>query len=138
MELLTEHWVSLIFGLISAGALAYAKYVSSEFKNYKKLKAEDEQDKLEEQVQEIVKPLQDKLDECIKHFEFIQQYFRYIIIEDCERLLQKGHMTMDEYQRLNETFKAYHGIGGNGQTTEYYHKAINLNIQKDNEEKGED
>lgn len=138
MELLTEHWVSLIFGLISAGALGYAKYISSEFKNYKKLKTDNEQDELDERIKEIIKPLQEKLEVDSKRFESIKQYFRYVIIEESERLLQKGHMTMDEYQRLSETFKAYHGIGGNSQAEEYYHKAINLMIQDDDKKKGED
>lgn len=138
MELLTEHWVSLIFGLISAGALAYTKYISSEFKNYKKLKTDNEQEELDDRIKIMLKPLQDKLDIDYQRFESIKQYLRYIIIEECERLLQKGYMTTDEYQRLSETFKAYHGIGGNSQAEEYYHKAITLSIKDDDKKKGED
>ena len=35
-------------------------------------------------------------------------------------------------------FKAYHGIGGNSQAEEFYHKAISLQIKDENEKKGED
>lgn len=137
IELFTEHWVSLVFGLISAGALAYAKYISSEFKHYKKLKTDNEQDELDKRIKELIQPIQDKLEVDFHRFESIKQYFKYIIIEDCENLLQKGYMTTDEYQRLSETFKAYHGIGGNSQAEDYYHKAINLTI-RDDKKKGED
>lgn len=139
LELLTEHWVSLVFGLISAGALAYAKHISSEFKNYKKLKDDNEQDELDERIQAQIKPLQNKLDIDFQRFESIKLYFKYIIIEECERLLVKGSMTASEYQKLSETFKAYHGIGGNSQAEEYYHKVINLPLKEDEKQKkGED
>lgn len=137
MELLTNHWISLIFGFISAGALAYARYISSEFKKYKQLEVEDEQEKLDKKIQEFIKPLQDKLDVDFQRFEHIKYYFRYLIIEECERLLEKEYMTAEEYQRLSETFKAYHGIGGNSQAEEYYHKAISLPVRYD-KKKGED
>ena len=138
MELLTQHWISLIFGLISAGALAYARYVSSQFKKYKKLQAEDEQEKLEKKIKEFTTPLQEKLNADYQRFEHIKYYFRYIIIEECERLLEKEYMTAEEYQKLSETFKAYHGIGGNSQAEEYYHKAIALPVRYEKQKKGED
>lgn len=137
MELLTQHWISLVFGLISAGALAYAKYISNEFKRFKKLETDNKQDELDDRMKKLMEPLQAKLDVDYQRFEAIKQYFRYIIIEESERLLQKGYMTTDEYQKLSETFKAYHGIGGNSQAEEYYHKAMNLKIAESTK-KGED
>lgn len=137
MELLTQHWISLVFGLISAGALAYAKYISNKFKHFKKLETDNEQEILDDRMKKLIQPLQEKLDVDYQRFESIKQYFRYIIIQESERLLQKGSMTTDEYQKLSETFKAYHGIGGNSQAKEYYHKAMNLKIAED-AKKGED
>lgn len=137
VELLTQNWISLIFGLISAGAIAYAKYISNKFKHFKKLENDNEQEVLDDRMKELMQPLQDELDIDYQRFEAIKQYFRYIIIEESERLLQKGYMTTNEYQKLSETFKAYHGIGGNSQAEEYYHKAMNLMIKEENEKKGE-
>lgn len=137
VELLTQHWISLVFGLISAGAIAYAKYISNKFKHFKELESENKQDELDDRMKKLMEPLQTKLEVDYQRFEAIKQYFRYIIIQDCERLLQKGFMTTDEYQKLSETFKAYHGIGGNSQAEEYYHKAMNLTVRQD-EKKGED
>ena len=45
-------------------------------------------------------------------------------------------MTQDQYDSLNEFFKLYHGLHGNGQAEEYYDKAMALPI-KDGPKKGE-
>lgn len=138
MQVLINHWITLIFGLLSAGALAYARYISTQFKKYKELEQEEENEKLDKRIKSFTDPLQDKLNVDFQRFEHIKYYFRYIIIEECERLLEKEYMTADEYQRLSETFKAYHGIGGNSQAEEYYHKAIALPVRYDNKKKGDD
>ena len=39
-------------------------------------------------------------------------------------------MTQAQYDQLNEFFKVYHGLGGNGQAEEYYDKAKALPIRE--------
>ena len=39
-QFLVDHIVEILFGLISAGALAFCKYMHSQLKNYKKLLAD--------------------------------------------------------------------------------------------------
>lgn len=140
-ELLTEHWLTLVFGLLSAGALAYAKYIANKFKKYKELEQEDEQDKLNILIEEKLKPIQNRLEDDLNRFNSIKDYYRYLIVEECTRLLNKGSMTAQEYQKLSEIFKAYHGIGGNSQAEDFYHRASKLPVKNEdeveNENKGE-
>lgn len=138
VELLTQNWISLVFGLISAGAIAYARHINNKFKHFKKLETKNEEDELNDKIKNLIEPVQQELKLDDQRFDAIKQYFRYMIIEESERLLQKGFMTTNEYQKLSEMFKAYHGIGGNSQAEEFYHKAISLQIKDENEKKGED
>ena len=36
MEFLVEHFIEIIFGLISAGSLGFCKYLTGQIKEYKK------------------------------------------------------------------------------------------------------
>jgi len=58
LALLTGHFIEIIFGLISAGALAFCKYMHSQMKNYKKLLADQETDKLNETIDSKIEPIQ--------------------------------------------------------------------------------
>lgn len=44
---IAEHLVEIFFGLVSAGALAFCKYLHSQLKNYKKLLEESKDTELE-------------------------------------------------------------------------------------------
>ena len=55
---LTEHIVEIIFGLISAGALAFCKYMHGQTKNYKKMLKEKE---IKEKKQEEINAELEKL-----------------------------------------------------------------------------
>ena len=45
MEILTKYTLDIFFGLISAGALAFCKYMYNQMKNYKKLLEEKKKDR---------------------------------------------------------------------------------------------
>jgi hypothetical protein len=62
MSFIAEHIIEIIFGLISAGALAFCKYTCKEMENYKKLLEEQEAHKYEEMVTKKLEPVQKLLD----------------------------------------------------------------------------
>lgn len=109
----TEHIITLIFGLISAGAIAYCKHLSKKFKEYKKLVEEEEAEKVKDLVKETIKPLLEELELDRKKFEAIKDSYRFRLISLCEIYLERGYLSSKEYSSLSEMWKVYHGLGGN-------------------------
>jgi hypothetical protein len=57
LTFVTEHLVEILFGLVSAGALAFCKYLHSQLKNYKKLLAESKDIELEKTIDSRIEPI---------------------------------------------------------------------------------
>jgi hypothetical protein len=57
LTFVTEHLVEIFFGLVSAGALAFCKYLYSQLKNYKKLLAESKDTELEKTIDSRIEPI---------------------------------------------------------------------------------
>lgn len=139
---IAEHFIDILFGLISAGALAFCKYLHSQLKNYKKMLEEKEKDNLEEAIEAHIEPIKNEIEQLRKyiretevleksHMELIIASYRFRLIQLCRAYLKKGFMTSNEYEQLVEFFKVYHGLGGNGQAEEYYNKVVKLPVQQE-------
>lgn len=139
---IAEHFIDILFGLISAGALAFCKYLHSQLKNYKKMLEEKEKDNLEEAIEAHIEPIKNEIEQLRKyiretevleksHMELIIASYRFRLVQLCRAYLKKGFMTSNEYEQLVEFFKVYHGLGGNGQAEEYYNKVVKLPVQQE-------
>jgi hypothetical protein len=64
---ITEHLIEIFFGLISAGALGFCKYMHSQLKNYKALLAEKQVHDLEETIEARIEPLKHEVEELRKY-----------------------------------------------------------------------
>lgn len=139
---IAEHFIDILFGLISAGALAFCKYLHSQLKNYKKMLEEKEKDNLEEAIEAHIEPIKNEIEQLRKyiretevleksHMELIISSYRFRLVQLCRAYLKKGFMTSNEYEQLVEFFKVYHGLGGNGQAEEYYNKVVKLPVQQE-------
>lgn len=140
MEFLSKYCLELIFGLISAGALGFCKYLHSQLKEYKKLLAAREIELVEKTVDEKIEPILDKLKELqfamseisekeSKDVQIILRSWRFRIIQLCEIFLEQGYMTKNQFTQLSEMYSLYHQLGGNGQVTDYYERTVQLRIQ---------
>lgn len=58
---IAKHILEIVFGLISAGALAFCRYMFKQVKGYKKLLAEKEEFILNQNIDSQIKPIWDKL-----------------------------------------------------------------------------
>lgn len=135
LTFLAEHWVDLIFGLISAGLLGYFRYLTKKFKQYEALIAEKDNEKTKEMIDKELAPIQQELEEEEKKLDAVKEYFKSQIIEQCEIFLEKGYMTPKDYNSLTENWKIYHGgLHGNSQGEDYYRKAIELPIHENEKE----
>lgn len=137
---IVEHFVEIIFGLISAGALAFCRYLYKQLKAYKQLLNDKKYEDLDDRIDEKLKPILDDIEEIRgyirrtenkekRDLELIIASYRFRLVQLCKLYMKKGYMTQDEYDQLTEFFKLYSSLGGNGQAREYYEKTVKLEIR---------
>lgn len=139
LEFITTHLLEIIFGLISAGALAFCKYLYSKMKTYKKLIEEKENSSLDNTIETHIEPIRQEIEELRKyvlesnsdtnkHMDLILSSYRFRLTQLCKAYIQQGFMTNTEYEQLVEFYKVYTGLGGNGQAKTYYERAVQLPV----------
>ena len=140
VEFLSKYGIELVMSLITAGALAFCKYMHSQMKNYKKLLEEKDHDELNDEIDKKLEPIVQEIEELRKYIRevdvnennrinLIIASYRFRLVQLCQIYLRQGYMTSDQYEQLSEFFKVYAGLGGNGQAKAYYDKAIQLPIK---------
>ena len=140
--MLEKYWLELIFGLISAGAIAFCKYLHTQLKDYKNLLEKREDEHIEKTIDEKLKPIQDQ----IKELEFyiaevankekadmskIVASWGFRITQLCELYLEQGYFTHSQYIQLVEMYNLYSALGGNGKVKEYFEKTAQLQMKTD-------
>lgn len=140
MEFLSKYGLELVMSLITAGALAFCKYMHSQMKNYKKLLEEKDHDELNNEIDKKLEPIVQEIEELRKYIRevdvnennrinLIIASYRFRLVQLCQIYLHQGYMTNDQYEQLSEFFKVYSGLGGNGQAKAYYDKAMQLPVK---------
>lgn len=123
-----EHWVSLLFGLISIGIVAYCRFLGKKFKEYQTLVEEKNDQEISEMITDMLQPIQEELNKTQHKFCAIKDSYRFRLITLCEIYLERGYLSAKEYSSLSEMWKVYHELGGNSQAEEYYHKVEQLPV----------
>lgn len=140
LTFVTEHLVEIFFGLVSAGALAFCKYLHGQLKNYKKLLEESKDTELEKTIDSRIEPIQKKIEELRQyiidtkdieknHMQLIISSYKFRLVQLCKEYIKQGFMTQGQYDQLSEFYRVYSGLGGNGQAKEYYELALELPIR---------
>ena len=142
LTFITEHLVEIFFGLVSAGALAFCKYLHGEVKKYRKLLAQQKDEQLEKTIDSRIEPIQEEIEELRKyivetkniektHMGLIISSYKFRLDQLCKAYIKQGYMTQDQYDQLSEFYRVYSGLGGNGQAKEYYDLAQELPIRSE-------
>ena len=137
---IVEHLVEIVFALISAGALAFCRYLYKQLKAYKQLLNDKKYEDLDDRIDEKLKPILEDIEEIRgyirrteskekRDLDLIIASYRFRLVQLCKLYMKKGYMTQDEYDQLTEFFKLYSSLGGNGQAREYYEKTVKLEIR---------
>lgn len=137
---IAQHFIEIFFGLISAGLLAFCRYIYTQMKMYQKLAEEKKDEELEELIEEHIAPIKEDLNNLRsfvleenkiseRHVEIILASYRFRLIQLCQSFLKQGYMTSVQYEQLVEFFKVYTGLGGNGQAKEYYERTLKLPLK---------
>lgn len=153
MEALLAKWgTEILFSLVSAAALGYAKWHGSKLKK-EKLQAEENakiiaEQKLDKKISDAVdislEPIYQELEDLRKycrenenleksHMALIIASYRFRLIQLCKGFLNQGFITTAQMEQLAEFYKLYAGLGGNGQAKVYYDKAMQLPLKVDDE-----
>lgn len=137
---IAQHFIEIFFGLISAGLLAFCRYIYTQMKMYQKLAEEKKDEQLEELIEEHIAPIKEDLNNLRsfvleekkiseRYIEIILASYRFRLIQLCQSFLTQGYMTSGQYEQLVEFFKVYAGLGGNGQAKEYYERTLKLPLK---------
>ena len=137
---IAQHFIEIFFGLISAGLLAFCRYIYTQMKMYQKLAEEKKDEQLEELIEEHIAPIKEDLNNLRsfvleekksseRYIEIILASYRFRLIQLCQNFLKQGYMTSGQYEQLVEFFKVYAGLGGNGQAKEYYERTLKLPLK---------
>ena len=153
MEALLAEWgTEILFGLISAAVMGWAKWHGDKLKKEKiqaeenaKIIAEQKLDqkiegKIEVEVEPVLQELEDLRQYCRdnenlekSHMNLIIASYRFRLIQLCKGFLRQEYITEAQMEQLMEFYKLYKGLGGNGQAEIYYNKAIALPLKTDND-----
>ena len=126
----------IFWGLVAAGASALCGYLGVQLKKAKDALKKEEQDKADQHIEELLKPIVDdmeelrqyvrEVDKSEKHkINLIVQSYRYRLTQLCHLYLKQGYMTVEQYDQLNEFFSLYEALGGNGEAKRLYDKVVN-------------
>lgn len=138
---IADHLIEIFFGLVSAGALAFCKYMHKQMKNYRRLLEEQEDQQLEHTIESRLEPIMLEIEELRKyirdvgqiektHMDLIVSSYRFRLVQLCKEFIRQGYMTQNQYDQLTEFYKLYTALGGNGQAKEYYETTMKLPVHE--------
>ena len=82
VEFLSKYGIELVMSLITAGALAFCKYMYGQMKNYKKLLEEKDHDELDDEIDKKLKEL-----DILEFIGFVIRNKRYLVKEEQEEII---------------------------------------------------
>ena len=144
--ILAEWGLEILFALISAIVLGYAKYKGDKLKKErdeaKQLIEEKKKKEMEQSIEIKLEPIYEELEELRRyiretkdieksHMNLIVASYRFRLIQLCKGFLHQGYITEGQMEQLIEFYKLYKGLGGNGQAEAFYNKAIALPLKPD-------
>ena len=136
-----EWGFELLLSLVSAIVLGYAKFKGDKLKKdldeAKALAKDKERQEIENSIEDHLEPIYQELEDLRKyirdtknieqsHMNLIIASYRFRLVQLCKGFINQGYMTMDQRTQLDEFYKLYTGLGGNGQAKLYYEQCIHL------------
>lgn len=144
LDFFVKYWVQWVCGIVAAGILVWAKHIIKLEKNSVNLTKEK---RMKEMRTEIVKELEEKIDEVRKSSNEADERMQNEINdiktgvknlnsgilsiqskqfrEECIMLLKSDHfITIDEYEQFEEDYAAYKDLGGNHNGDAFHNRVV--------------
>lgn len=150
MEALLAQWgTEILFALISAAVMGWAKWHGDKLKKEKNQAEENARILAEQQLDKTIEiqlePIYEELEDLRKyirdtenieksHMTLIVASYRFRLIQLCKGFLRQNYITPAQMEQLTEFYKLYTGLGGNGQAKVYYDKAMQLPLKVDSDD----
>lgn len=139
--LLAEWGLEILFALISAAVVGWAKWnankLKKELQTAKELTEEKKKHDIDTSIEVSLEPIYEELEDLRKyireteniektHMSLIIASYRFRLIQLCKGFLKQGYITTAQIEQLTEFYKLYTGLGGNGQGKVFYDMALQL------------
>ena len=150
--LLAEWGLEILFALLSATVMGWAKWHSDKLKkelqSAKELAEEKKQKTIEDTIEVQLEPIYQELEDLRtyiretqniekSHMSLIIASYRFRLIQLCKGFLKQGYITTAQIEQLTDFYKLYTGLGGNGQAKVFYEMALQLPKKNSEEESAE-
>lgn len=147
--LLAEWGLEILFALISAAVVGWAKWnankLKKELQTAKELTEEKKKHEIETSIEVSLEPIYEELEDLRKyireteniektHMSLIVASYRFRLIQLCKGFLKQGYITTAQIEQLTEFYRLYTGLGGNGQAKVFYDMALQLPRHNEEEE----
>ena len=147
--LLAEWGLEILFALISAAVVGWAKWnankLKKELQTAKELTEEKKKHDIETSIEVSLEPIYEELEDLRKyireteniektHMSLIIASYRFRLIQLCKGFLKQGYITTAQIEQLTEFYRLYTGLGGNGQAKVFYDMALQLPRHNEEEE----
>lgn len=106
MEFLIEHFIEIFFGLVSAGALGFSKYLLNQIKEYKRLLELRETENIAKSIDDKIAPVKTELEKKIDlvldkvaELEFITKEQINSTKDEIKELSNEEHYHMEQIVR---------------------------------------
>ncbi len=114
--------VFALIGAVGSGVIAYVGYriqKREKIRDEELKRLEEREEQQEQEFQAMIGALNDGM----------QAILRDLIYKACKDCEASGHATIYEAQHLENMYKAYHALGGNGAITQIYDNFKDLPIR---------
>lgn len=137
LDFFAKYGIEIIMAIITAGAIAFAKWCHSRMKHFSDLDHAQEKEKFLEEIDHKLAPIIDEIEQLREYIrktevkekasmDLIIASYRYRLIQLCKIYIKAGEITSEQFDQLTEFYRVYTGLGGNGAAEEFYHKAVSL------------
>lgn len=145
-----EHFIDVLFSLITAFLLYICRKIWADKEKYKKIINENRNQILTETISE---QLDKKLEPIINNIEILKSDFDFLraeikkiskkeqndvsifldlektrLINLCQGYLEKGYITPEEARILTHLYSNYQKLGGNGEAERNYNRVMKLSV----------
>ena len=129
VAILTEWGTEILFALISAIILGWAKWKNDKLKQAKEEAERNallvEGQKLDNTIEVKLEPIYEELEDLRRyirdtenaekaHMSLIIASYRFRLVQLCKGFIAQGYITSSQMEQLTEFYKLYTGLGGNG------------------------
>lgn len=140
VQFFAENWPVFLVSAITAFVGFFLKDFYLKIKNIPNKKKENLLKVVDTEIEEKIKPVEASIEELRRYvfkneelgqhqLALIVSSYKFRLSELCRLYISRGYITSGEFQQLQAFYEVYHGLGGNGQAEELYHKAIDLEVK---------